>query len=85
LILLAETHLAFFLGGRMVTTGGTNGLDPLLVTAFQQLLLQPLKKDWISTRPGSEKRTGFVSRSFKITQKKPSFLGAVSMQKYQGL
>eukprot|EP00434_Breviolum_minutum_P021524 symbB.v1.2.018995.t1/scaffold1501.1/size122984/7 len=36
----------------MVTTGGTNGLDPLLVTAFQQLLLQPLKKDWISTRFG---------------------------------
>ena len=64
----------FFLGGRMVTTGGTNGLDPLLVTAFQQLLLQPLKKDWISTRPGSGKRTGFVSRSFKITQKKLHFL-----------
>ena len=52
----------------MVTTGGTNGLDPLLVTAFQQLLLQPLKKDWISTTPGSQKKDRLC---FKIIQDHP--------------
>jgi len=66
----------------MVTTGGTNGLDPLLVTAFQQLLLQPLKKDWISTRfgPLSVQSSPENEHILQVFNGAGSFFGYISLK-----